>query len=142
MKNKVNNQNQLSFLESSKEDYISIFKKLYYHLYSNSRSSRAETIIDDLSKILLLKLASTNDKIDILIKEFVISKADANDSLLKDFFAFYPNLKDSLSKFELESNAIRTCFIELDNIEIKNAPSHIIGDSFQSLIGSTLSGVY
>jgi type I restriction enzyme M protein len=140
MRSKVNNQKQLSFLESNKEDYNSIFKKLYYHLYSNSRSSRAETIIDDLSKILLLKLASTNEMIDISIREFVNSKSDANDSLLKDFFAHYPNLKDSLSKFELESNAIRTCFIELDNIDIKNAPSHIIGDAFQSLIGPTLRG--
>ena len=34
-------------------DYGDVFRRLYYHLYSNSRASRAERIISDLSNLLL-----------------------------------------------------------------------------------------
>jgi len=37
-------------LDSSEKIYATAFKKLYYHLYSNSNSSRSEKIMSDLSR--------------------------------------------------------------------------------------------
>ena len=36
-------------------DYNACFKSIYYQLYSNSSTSRAERIVSDITKILLCK---------------------------------------------------------------------------------------
>ena len=133
-------QKELTFESRNTADYNAVFKKLYYHLYSNGKSSRAETIIEDLSKILFIKLASHNEKIARSVQSFLETNVEANDSLLLDFANFYPQLAESLGQFTLASSSIRMCFQELDNLDITQAPSHIIGDAFQSLIGPTLRG--
>ena len=46
----MDNTTQLSF------DYNACFKSIYYQLYSNSSTSRAERIVSDITKILLCKL--------------------------------------------------------------------------------------
>lgn len=140
MKPKLRPQKELLFEGLDKDGYSAIFKKLYYHLYSNGKSSRAEAIIEDLSKILLIKLATKNKNIDKAVKSFLESDNDANESLLNEFTLRYPKLADSLGKFTLDSNSIRMCFLELEELDINEAPSHIIGDAFQSLIGPTLRG--
>ena len=53
MKNDV----QLSF------DYNACFKSIYYQLYSNSNTSRAERIVSDITKILLCKLIAEQEGI-------------------------------------------------------------------------------
>jgi type I restriction enzyme M protein len=133
-------QKELLFEGLSKDGYNIIFKRLYYYLYSNSKSSRAETIIEDLSKVLLIKLATTNKNIDKIVKSFLKSEDDANESLILEFSSYYPQLSESLSRFTLDSSSIRMCFQELEDLNINDAPSHIIGDAFQSLIGPTLRG--
>lgn len=37
-------------------DYQECFKDIYYFLYSNGNSSRAERIVSDITKVLLCKL--------------------------------------------------------------------------------------
>ncbi|WP_354584261.1 N-6 DNA methylase [Hymenobacter sp. UYCo722] len=133
-------QPQLAFETEPKESYTSLFKRMYFNLYTNSQSSRAETIIEDLSKILLIKLASKAKKVASLIQEFVSSEQEANELLLPSFIKLYPKIADSLNEFRLSSASIRLCFKELESVNINNAPSHIIGDAFQSLIGPTLRG--
>jgi len=140
MRNKAAQPKELLFEGVSKDGYNSIFKKLYFHLYSNSKSSRAEAIIEDLSKILLIKLATRNPAIDKVVKTFLKSQQEANESLIPQFTKYYPKLSESLSKFGLGSDSIRMCFQELEDLDIDEAPSHIIGDAFQSLIGPTLRG--
>jgi len=140
MKNKIKPQKELMFEGVSKEGYNTIFKKMYYHLYSNSKSSRAEAIIEDLSKILLIKLATKNKNVDKAVKTFLTNNSDANESLLSEFTKLYPQLSESLGEFSLNSSSIRMCFLELEDLDINTAPSHIIGDAFQSLIGPTLRG--
>jgi len=140
MKKQITAQKELLFEGLNKDGYNTIFKRLYFHLYSNSKSSRAETIIEDLSKILLIKLATSNKSIDNAVKSFLKSENDANESLIPKFATYYPQLSESLSKFTLDSSSIRTCFQELEDLDINDAPSHIIGDAFQSLIGPTLRG--
>ena len=133
-------QSQINFSQNSKESYSSLFKRLYYHLYTNSQSSRAETIIEDLSKILLIKLASKEPAVEKIIHRFTSSTDDANKILLPSFINLYPKISDSLNEFRLSSDSIRACFKEMEQVDISNAPSHIIGDAFQSLIGPTLRG--
>lgn len=140
MQNQIASQKELHFEGLNKDGYNIVFKKLYYHLYSNSKSSRAETIIEDLSKILLIKLATTNKNIDKVVKAFLRSENDSTENLLAEFSSFYPQLSESLSRFTIDSDSIRMCFQELEDIDINDAPSHIIGDAFQSLIGPTLRG--
>ena len=48
------------------EEYNKTFKTLYYDLYSNGNSSRAERIVSDVTKLLLCKLACENADISIL----------------------------------------------------------------------------
>lgn len=140
MKKLITPQKELLFDGLGKEGYNTIFKKLYYHLYSNGKSSRAEAIIEDLSKILLIKLATKNKKVEQVVKIFLKSEKEANESLIKEFTSLYPQLSESLGEFTLNSDSIRMCFQELEDLDINDAPSHIIGDAFQSLIGPTLRG--
>ena len=140
MKKNITPQKKLLFDGVTKDGYNSVFKKLYYHLYSNSKSSRAESIIEDLSKILLIKLSTKNKRIENAVKLFLLNQESANDNLLKEFHSYYPKLVTSLTEFTLDSNSIRVCFEELEDLDINDAPSHIIGDAFQSLIGPTLRG--
>jgi type I restriction enzyme M protein len=140
MKKQISSQKEILFEGINKDGYSAIFKRLYFHLYSNSKSSRAETIIEDLSKILLIKLATSNKDIDKVVKSFLKSEDDANESLIPKFSSYYPQLSESLSRFTLDSSSIRICFQELEDLDINDAPSHIIGDAFQSLIGPTLRG--
>lgn len=133
-------QKELLFEKPDRKDYTMLFKKLYYHLYSNGESSRAETIIEDLSKILFIKLATNNKQIANSVKLFLKTNVEANDSLIRDFATFYPQLAEDLGTFTLASSSIRMCFQELEDLDIHQAPSHIIGDAFQSLIGPTLRG--
>ena len=53
----MDNTTQLSF------DYNSCFKSIYYQLYSNSSTSRAERIVSDITKVLLCKLIAEQDNI-------------------------------------------------------------------------------
>ena len=50
--------NEVDNLLPHEKVYAAAFRKLYYHLYSNSNASRAERIISDLSNLLLCKIAS------------------------------------------------------------------------------------
>lgn len=140
MKSKIQPQKELLFEGLNKDGYNTIFKKMYYHLYSNGKSSRAEAIIEDLSKILLIKLATKNKNVEKAVKTFLKNDSEANESLLTEFTKLYPQLSDSLGEFSLNSSSIRMCFLELEDLDMNTAPSHIIGDAFQSLIGPTLRG--
>ena len=46
----------------SSEDYLKVFKDIYYHLYTNSNVSRAEILIKDISKVLLYSLSPSFDE--------------------------------------------------------------------------------
>ena len=43
--------------QAEQQNLPDVFRRIYYHLYSNSKASRAELIIEDLSLLLLCKLA-------------------------------------------------------------------------------------
>ncbi len=118
---------QLSF------DYNTCFKNIYYELYSNSNTSRAERIVSDITKVLLCKLAAEENGITN------ISELSRHD-LLQLIRKKYPTSCDQFDDFSLDSRSITRVLSLLENISLRNAPSHIIGDAFQAIMGPRIRG--
>ncbi|MCY3753961.1 MAG: N-6 DNA methylase, partial [Alphaproteobacteria bacterium] len=116
------------------------FRRLYYHLYSNSNVSRAERIIDDLSLILLLKLASEDADDDYPINVFLSKKKTAQQLLLPYLKNNFPELIRPNQHFHLNDQALRLALTDLATVRLKNSPAHVLGEAFQALIGPQLRG--
>ena len=114
-------------------DYNACFKSIYYSLYSNSNTSRAERIVSDITKILLCKFMSEEDK-GINLEELSGKELIA---LLKEK---YPQSCEEFDDFSLSDKDIHGVFSELSSVMLSTAPSHIIGDAFQSIIGPGIRG--
>ena len=123
----MDNTTQLSF------DYNACFKNIYYQLYSNSNTSRAERIVSDITKILLCKLMAEQDKIQD-IGRF------SGKELLEMLKEKYPQSCEKYDDFSLGDDDIATVFNTLSNLSLLDAPSHIIGDAFQAIIGPRIRG--
>ncbi len=114
-------------------DYSTCFKQIYYQLYSNSNTSRAERIVSDITKILLCKLiAEKNNILDI--------HTYSKEKLLEMLKNNYPQCCQHYEDFSLDNNDIKIVLGTLNNISLLNAPSHIIGDAFQAIIGPKIRG--
>src|SRR5215217_8245502 len=89
--------------EDRMDDLPLRFKQLYFHLYSNSNSSRAETLLADLSLLLLCKLLSENASPDrpLLLDDFLGGVGRADEVLLPALCAAYPHLVDASDRFHL-----------------------------------------
>lgn len=118
---------QLSF------DYNACFKGIYYQLYSNSNTSRAERIVSDITKILLCKLIAEQDNINDI-------SSYSGEHLLKILKQKYPQSCEQYDDFSLSDDDIGAVFSSLSTISLLNAPSHIIGDAFQAIIGPRIRG--
>lgn len=123
----MENNEQISF------DYNACFKSIYYHLYSNSNISRAERIISDITKILLCKLIAEQDDIQDI-------SSYSGERLLGLLKQRYLQFCEQCDDFSLSNDDIRVVFNLLSNISLLNAPSHIIGDAFQAIIGPRIRG--
>lgn len=119
--------------EPVETNYSSCFKDIYYSLYTNSTSSRAESIVSDISKILLYKL---------LIEKGLADKNDllSGQSIVNTLQTLMPDRYTSNDTFQLSDENIFDVITRLNNISLSNAPSHIIGDAFQSIIGPKIRG--
>lgn len=124
--------------EASSVAYGAIFKRVYYHLYTNSNASRAETIISDLANLLLCKAA--NDRTGGRLIQRFLSGEVHSDALIEGARAAYPLLFSADEKFRLGEPAVRAALEELEQISFHSAPGHILGDAFQALIGPRLRG--
>lgn len=116
------------------------FRRLYYRLYSNSSSSRAERLFENLATILLLKFSL--DKLDAqqALKQFLMGKGTA-DELLKEYLPKQlPRRTASNFSFSLSDDSIREALSELGHLDLSIAPAHILGEAFQALIGPRLRG--
>lgn len=116
-----------------KIDYNSFFKGLYYSLYSNSNTSRAERIVSDITKILLCKLMMEEDK-------YLSEKQIDETKLLKLLKTRYPQSCEQFDDFSMTKKDIEYCLEYLSSISLSNSPAHIIGDAFQSIIGPNIRG--
>ena len=116
------------------DNYYSCFRNVYYSLYSNSNTSRAENIISDISKILLFKLLSEQ-------LPSIYWDNCSGTQILKSLRAALPDRYNGKhDEFHLSDENIRTVIVELSKIELVKAPAHIIGDAFQSMIGPKIRG--
>lgn len=114
-------------------DYATCFKSIYYNLYSNSNTSRAERIVSDITKILLCKLIAEQDNLQDICRY-------SGKQLLKMLKEKYPQSCEQYDNFSLSDDDIQTVFHSLNNIALLSAPSHIIGDAFQAIIGPRIRG--
>lgn len=130
---------QIKLTTGHSTDYYESFRKLYYHLYSNSSASRAERIISDISKLLLIVLnkSSLNDS---SINDFLSGKATANESLLPWIKSNYSDVFDEGDRFGVDDQSLRYGLASINDLDLLNAPSHLLGDAFQALIGPNLRG--
>ncbi|WP_313152977.1 N-6 DNA methylase [Lacrimispora sp.] len=120
-------------------EYQKKFKNIYYNLYSNGSSSRAERIVSDITKILMCKLICEN-KNDNSIQHYIDGDSKLEDTILPLVKEEYPHLFEQFEGFSLTDRSIKYCFSELENIRLSNAPAHIIGDAFQAIIGPQIRG--
>lgn len=133
--------NQLEINVTGSTDYFDAFKKLYYHLYSNSNSSRAERIIGDLSRLLLVALCKGRaQKYQIAVDEFLNGHSGANSSLLPILREKYASVFGKDEKFHLDDMSLRYGLNAISNLDLHMAKSHLLGDAFQALIGPNLRG--
>jgi type I restriction enzyme M protein len=116
------------------------FRDLYYHLYSNSSSSRSERILADLSKLILVSILQAGPSPSIGLKRFLTGKATANESLLPELVTSHPRMVRPTDFFSLDDKAIRHCLEILAEIDLVSSPSHTFGDAFQALMGPRLRG--
>lgn len=122
-------------------DYFDAFRKLYYHLYSNSNASRAERIIGDLSKLLLIALCK--DKSSVYKKQvsnYLSGDLSANKVLLPILKDNYARVFGKEDKFHLDDVSLRFGLEAIANLDLHDAKSHLLGDAFQALIGPNLRG--
>lgn len=132
--------NQLEMSVRSSVDYYESFRKLYYHLYSNSSASRAERIISDISKLLLVALGASSKEEKKTVSEFLSGKVAANDGLLGLVKSKFPQTFDEGDRFGIDDNSLRMGLESIWGLDLENAPSHLLGDAFQALIGPNLRG--
>jgi type I restriction enzyme M protein len=109
-------------------------------IYTNSRASRAERIICDLSNLLLCKIASERNGGKENVESFLKGNGSANELLLPILLSSFPQLTDQNDRFSLEDEALRFGLKELSTLSFSSAPAHILGEAFQALMGSRLRG--
>ncbi len=127
-------------LDSSEKIYATAFKKLYYHLYSNSNSSRSEKIMSDLSNLLLCKIVCERTNAQDTITNFLNKKGTANELLLPLLRKNFPHLITEDDKFYLDDKALRYGLGELSGLSLQSASAHVMGEAFQALMGPRLRG--
>lgn len=122
------------------QSYTEAFRRLYYHMYSNSNASRAERIITDISKVILLALLETRGRTNGIVDAFLQGKADLNNDIFPILQAEFPNLITDEDKFSLDQASLREGITAIRNLDLRHAPAHLLGDAFQALMGPRLRG--
>ncbi len=127
-------------LDSSEKIYAAAFKKLYYHLYSNSNSSRSEKIMSDLSNLLLCKIVCERTNAQDVIANFLNKQGTANELFLPLLRKAFPHLINDDDKFYMDDKTLRYGLGELSGLSLQSASAHVMGEAFQALMGPRLRG--
>lgn len=127
-------------VEDNAKNISIVFRKLYYHLYTNSQSSRAERLVSDLSLLLLTKLAVELNGGRKAIDRFLDGIVSAEETLLPLLQRSYPRVVDERDHFSMGDTALRESLRILEGVQLSQSPAHILGDAFQALIGPRLRG--
>lgn len=126
--------------EPHEKEYALAFRRLYYHLYTNSNASRAERIIADLSNLLLCKIACDRNGGKERIEQFLRGEGSANKILIPLLMNAFPHLIEQEDRFSLEDEALRYGLSELARLPFGLSAGHVLGEAFQSLMGPRLRG--
>lgn len=126
--------------DANEKRYAAAFKALYYHLYSNSNSSRAERIITDLSNLLLCKIASESNGNRQAITQFLNCEGTANELLLPLLLHQYPTITGLEDSFSLGDEVLRKGLRQLAALSFRSTPAHVLGEAFQAVMGPRLRG--
>lgn len=116
------------------------FKRIYYHLYTNSKASRAELIVEDLSLLLLSKLSAEMNGGESGLSSYLGGKGTANKILLPILRGAFPGLVGARQLFALGDDSLRMALAELSDVDLSHAPAHALGEAFQALMGPRLRG--
>lgn len=127
-------------VQEEKQNLPEVFRRIYYHLYSNSKASRPEVIIEDLSLLLLCKLSAEFNGGQQTILNYLEGKGSADKTLLPVLRESFPELLSKHQTFALADESLRMALSELSAIDLKRAPAHALGEAFQALIGPRLRG--
>lgn len=120
--------------------YELAFRGLYYELYSNSDSSRADRIFEDLAKLLLVKALTDRNGGNQAIKWFMDDPGSSSQVLLTELAVHFPSLIEPGDRFTIGDAALRCSLNSLCHIDTSTCPSAILGDAFQALIGPRIRG--
>lgn len=116
------------------------FRRLYFRLYSNSSSSRAERLLENLATLLLLKFSLDKLNGDAELQRFLFGKITAATLLKKFLSRQLPAESAGSFSFSISDDSIRDAMQELAHVDLSIAPAHILGEAFQALIGPRLRG--
>lgn len=136
----INETGDLDFSGSVNTSLPDRFRKVYYHLYTNGRASRAESILEDLSLLLLSKLAVEIEENSQPFELFLSGRSTANQALLPVLQKRFPNLLDEEQKFVLGDIGLRAAAREISDLHLLHSPAHALGEAFQAVIGPRLRG--
>ncbi|QEE62627.1 N-6 DNA methylase [Salinibacterium sp. dk2585] len=115
-----------------------LFRRLYYFLYSNGQASRAERIVEDMTLVLLSKLAV--ERVDDQTSYNAVLDGGDPDILLELVHREFPEALREGERFNNDSESIRHSLRELKGVMLSGAPAHIIGDAFQAVMGPRVRG--
>lgn len=122
------------------DDLPQRFKRVYFHMYSNSNASRAEALLADLSLLLLVKLLLETGAAPADVSSFMNGRAGANKVLLPLLRSAYPKLVDVSDRFRVDDASLRHALGELEGVRLSASASHVLGEAFQALIGPRIRG--
>jgi type I restriction enzyme M protein len=122
-----------------KESPGEIFKRIYYRLYSNSEVIRAESILANISLLLVVYFDLISDKEGKkTLSEFLDGEIKGKD-LLKNVNKRSPELLQENDVFAIGDDLLRSLLDDLDKLD-PDSSSHVFGEAFQALIGPRLRG--
>lgn len=116
------------------------FRRVYYHLYSNSNASRAERLFDDIAKLLLVKVLAETDGVAADLARFLDGSSSADDAIMPALRHHYPDTFREGDCFAVQDDALRLALLELESVAISRSPSAALGEAFQALVGPRLRG--
>lgn len=114
------------------------FRRVYYFLYANGQTSRAERIVEDLTLALLVKLATQRSGREAQWRA-VLDGGDP-DSLLTLAHDEFPGAIGPDERFHNAPEVIRSALQALDDVDLTDAPAHVVGEAFQSVLGPRTRG--
>lgn len=122
------------------DDLPQRFRRLYFHLYSNSNASRAEVLLADLSLLLLTVLLAESGSSSLCLSAFLAGAGTANEALLPAMRRAYPSLVGDTDRFHLDDASLRHALGDLAGLRLAASASHVLGEAFQALIGPRIRG--